>query len=73
MIPALMRVPIAGPLLVVAVDLTNERINIHNELIVTWSGARRPRPPEAVSQHSVELADVPKRERPQECPERRRS
>jgi len=72
-IPVLVGVPIAGTLLVIAIDLTNERINIHNEPIVAWSGACRPRPPEAVSEYSVELADVPEGERPQERPERRRS
>jgi hypothetical protein len=72
-IPALVGVPIAGPLLVIAIDLADERINIHNEPIVAWSRACRPRARQTVSQHSVELADVPERERPQERPERRRS
>jgi hypothetical protein len=72
-IPALVGVPIAGPLLVIAVDLTNELINIHNEPILARSGASRPRALQTVSQHPVELADVPERERPQERPERRGS
>jgi hypothetical protein len=68
-----MGVPIAGTLLHVAVNLADEAVHIHNESILARTGTRRPRPPEAVSEHPVELADMPERERPQERTERRRS
>ena len=72
MIPALVGVPVAGALLVIAIDLADERIDIDDEPIVARAGARRPRALEALSQHPVELADMPERERAQERPERRR-
>ena len=72
MIPALVGVPVAGALLVIAVDLADERIDINDESILARPGTRRPRARQAVSQHPVELADMPERERPQERPQRRR-
>ena len=71
-IPPLVGVPVAGALLPVAIDLTDKAVHIDDESLTTWAGAGRPGPHETVSQHAVELADVPERERAQKRPQRRR-
>jgi hypothetical protein len=67
-IPALSGVPIAGTLLVIAIDLANEAVDIDKEAILARSGTGRPRPPEAVSEYPVKLADMPEGERAKERP-----
>jgi len=67
------RVTIRGALLGFAVHLCDRRVEIdHQVLTLTGSGARRPRVGQQAAAHSVELADMAERERPEERPERRR-
>ena len=70
-IPALVGVPVAGALLVRAVDLADKRIDIHDQSPVARAGTSDPRAPQALCQHPVKLADMPERERAQERPKRR--
>ena len=44
MIPPLVGVPIAGALLVIAIDLADEAVHIHDQSLLARAGARRPRP-----------------------------
>ena len=55
-----------------AVHLANERIDIDDQALVARAGAGRPRPRQRLSQHPVELTDVPERKRPEERAQRRR-
>jgi hypothetical protein len=61
-------VPKAGALLVIAIDLADEAVHVDNETLIAGTGACHPRTSQAVCQHPVELADMPKRERPQKRP-----
>ena len=61
------RVAVRGALFVFAVNLTDRRVQIHDQRPVAGAGASGPRPPERSAQHGVELADVTERERPQEA------
>ena len=72
MVAALAGVAVRGALLVVAVDLADERVDVDDQPPVAGAGARRPRARERLGEHAVELADVPERERAQERAERRR-
>jgi hypothetical protein len=65
-------VPIVGALFVIAVYLANEAVHIDDQPLIARAGTCRPRAPETVSQHLVELADVPKGERAQKRAQRRR-
>jgi hypothetical protein len=65
------RVPVAGALLLIAVDLADEAVQIHDQRPTARTRARLPRPRERNVQHPVELANMPERERAQERPERR--
>jgi len=62
-------VAVAGALLVVPVDLADERVNVDDQPLVAWAGAGAA---QRLGQDAVELTDVPERERAQERPERRR-
>jgi hypothetical protein len=56
-------VPVAGALLVIAVDLADEAVDIDHQRQLTRSRAGLPRPRERHVEHVVELADMPKRAR----------
>jgi hypothetical protein len=53
------------------VDLADEAVDVDDQAPVTGPGARRPRAPERLGEHPVELPDMPERERAQERPQRR--
>ena len=59
-------------LLAVAMNLTDERIDIDDQALRARPGARSRGPGGAVGEHSVQVADVPERERAEERAERRR-
>jgi hypothetical protein len=63
-------VAVGGALLLVAVDLTDERINVDDEPLIAGAGAGRPRPLQRQAEDLVQLAHVPERERTQERAER---
>ena len=67
-IPTLVGVPVAGALLVIPIDLADERIDVHDKPILARTGARRPCPTQAVGEYPVKLANMPERERPQKRP-----
>src|SRR4051794_8349423 len=71
-VATLARVAERSALLVVAVDLTDERIDVDRQRFLARSGAGRPCPRKALREHPIELADVPEGERAQERPQRRR-
>jgi hypothetical protein len=60
-----------GALLVIAMNLTDKRININNQPVAAGAGAGRPRARQAVGQDAIELADMPERERAQKRAQRR--
>jgi hypothetical protein len=59
-------------LLVIAVDLTDERIDVDRQTLLARSRAGCPCPPKALREHPIELTDMPEGERAQERPQRRR-
>jgi hypothetical protein len=69
-IPELAGVPVAGALLLLAVDLADEAVEIDHQRPVPGSRPGLPRARERDIKHAVELADMPERERPQERSER---
>jgi len=71
-IPELLGVPVAGALLLLAADLADEAVDIDHQRSLSGAGARLPRPRERDIEDSVELADMPERERTQKRPERGR-
>jgi hypothetical protein len=69
-IPALLGVPETDSLLLAAVRLPDETVDIDNETLITRTGARPPRTRQCLCQYAVELAHVTEGERPQKRPER---
>jgi hypothetical protein len=61
-----------GALLLRAERLAHERVDVDDQPPVTGAGAGRPRALDRLAKDAVELADVPKRERSQKRPQRRR-
>ena len=72
MVSELSGVPIAGPLLVMAIDLTDETVHVDDQPLLARSGTRRPRSPQCLREHPVKLADMTEGERAQKRPQRRR-
>ena len=58
-------------MLVISEHLADKRIDVHDETIIARAGTRQPRAPQTLCQHSIELANMPERERPQERAQRR--
>ena len=54
-----------------AEGLADEGVDVDDQSPVARSGARRPRALERLTQHAVELADMPERKRAQKRPQRR--
>jgi hypothetical protein len=57
----LSRVAVAGALLGVAVDLTDEGVDVDHQPPGAGSGPGLPRAAQRLAEHPVELADVPER------------
>ena len=70
-VPELPGVPVSGALFVVAVDLADETVDVDHQRQLTRAWPGLPHPRERLVKDVVELADMPERERPQECPEGR--
>jgi len=71
-IAALAGVPERGALLGVAVNLTNETVDVDRQAPVARTGPRLPRPRQALREHAIELADMTERKRPQKRAQCRR-
>jgi hypothetical protein len=71
-IPTLGGVPIARALLLIAVHLTDETVDVDHQALVTGSGASSPRAGDQQAQTWSKFADIPERERAQKRPQRRR-
>ena len=71
-IAALVGVAVAGALLVIAVYLADEAVDVDDEALTARAGTSRPGAPETVGQHPIELADMPERERTQKRAQCRR-
>jgi hypothetical protein len=71
-IAELLGVSVGRALLVIAVDLPDEAVDIDHQTLTCRAGALSPRPPQRLVEDMVELAHMPERERPQERPQRRR-
>ena len=67
-IPALVGVPVAGALLLIAIDLTDKAVDVNDHPGVARAGTSRPRPANALREDSVELTDMSERERAQKRP-----
>jgi hypothetical protein len=64
-------VAVARAVLLLAVNLLDERVNIDRQAPLAGASAGPPRPAEQLPEDPVELANMPERERPQKCPQRR--
>ena len=73
MISEPMRVAVAGALLLIAIDLADETVDVDDEPFSTRAGSGGPRPLKADRQDTVELADMTERERAQKRAQRGRS
>jgi hypothetical protein len=71
-IPALARIANSRALLLIAVDLADEAVDVNDQPALTRSSARRPRARQRHVEHTVKLADMTERERPQKRAQRRR-
>ena len=58
----LSRVAVGGSLLLIAVDFTDRRIEIHGHCVVAGPSPRRPRPSKDRVEEPIELTDVTERE-----------
>lgn len=65
-------VTVGGTLLLVSVDLADERIDIRDKPPIAGAGPGGPRPLQSQTEHAVQLPDVPDRKRTQARPHRRR-
>ena len=70
-IPALFGVPEPDTLLLVAIGLADETVDVEHETLLARTGARPPRAHERLVEHPVELTHMPESERPQKRPQRR--
>jgi hypothetical protein len=64
-------VAVGGALLLLAVHLTDRRVEVDHRLLAPRPGTERPGPPDRLGDHRVELANVPEGEGAQERAERR--
>ena len=58
MVAELLRVAIAGTVLGLAAYRTDGGVEVNDQAIVARTGTQRPRPPQCLGEHGVELADV---------------
>lgn len=71
MVAKLSGVPVARALLLVAVDLSDETVDVDHQSLCARACAGVPRAAQGLGEDTVELADMPEAEPAQEHPERR--